>query len=391
MENNLSTIQKQQSLFEIRIATTQQEKEAIFRFRYQIYVEEMEKSVEHADYKNHILYDAMDDFSTILYALSDESKIIGTLRVTFAPAEKFPQEIAEIFHMSVFESICGENNSKQLALSTKLAVQSEYRNSTILYLLLAKAYEIARQKKIQFNFGGANSCMLPLYEQMGYRQYTKNFTDPGYGLLIPLVMVIEDIEHFRAVHSPFYRLGRNLPNNPLAARLFEEKFPSAVQTLNSQLATKEDIWLTVSHFLRRPPTKGIVLFEGLSNEEAASLLHCGAIFSCSTGDCIINPGEHSNELFILLSGNLLRKTDTGASFLYKGQSFGGTALIQTSKLFLDKISALTDSSIFVLPNTAFQRFSQKHPKAALCLLTNLKQRDAVNSVCNNENRMGESR
>lgn len=391
MKKNLGAIRKTESLFEIHIAVTQQEKEAIFHFRYQIYVEEMEKSVEHADYKNHSIYDAMDDFSTILYALSDDNEIIGTLRVTFAPAEKFPQEISNIFHMPAFENICGESNSNHLALSTKLAIQNEYRSSTVLYLLLAKAYEIARQRKIQFNFGGANPYMLPLYEQMGYRQYTKNFTDPGYGLLIPLVMVVEDIDHFRAVHSPFYRLGRNLPNNPLAAQLFEERFPAAGQSFNSQLATREDIWLTVSRFLRRPPTEGISLFEGLSNEEAASLLHFGAIFTCSTGDCIMSPGEHCNELFILLSGNLLRKSETGTSFLSKGESFGGTALIHSSVILSESISSLTASSIFVLPNAAYQRFSQKHPKAALCLLANLKQTAAVTTYYSNKNQMGESK
>jgi hypothetical protein len=46
---------------EAHLATTPEEKEAIYRFRYRVYVQELGKPMKHADHERKRLYEAIDD------------------------------------------------------------------------------------------------------------------------------------------------------------------------------------------------------------------------------------------------------------------------------------------------------------------------------------------
>ena len=64
---------------EIRIAETKEERDEVFRFRYQIYVEEMQIDCS-ADHKKKKLTDDLDKTAHIFYAQKD-NQIIATGRM----------------------------------------------------------------------------------------------------------------------------------------------------------------------------------------------------------------------------------------------------------------------------------------------------------------------
>src|ERR1700737_606239 len=84
-ENRASGGLRAHFMVEIRIAETVDEKEAVFRFRYAIYVEEMGRYKNVADRVDRRLSDPEDDWSWISYAL-DGDEIVGTLRLTWGGA-----------------------------------------------------------------------------------------------------------------------------------------------------------------------------------------------------------------------------------------------------------------------------------------------------------------
>jgi hypothetical protein len=74
----------------VRVAQTEDEKRAIYEFRYQIYIEEMGKPNSHADHASKQLRDELDDQATLLYA-SRNGELTGTLRILSKHSEFGPK------------------------------------------------------------------------------------------------------------------------------------------------------------------------------------------------------------------------------------------------------------------------------------------------------------
>ncbi len=67
---------------EVHTATTGAEREAVYRFRFDVYVEELGRYGAIADHANRLLADPEDDRSWIVYATAADD-VIGSLRLTW--------------------------------------------------------------------------------------------------------------------------------------------------------------------------------------------------------------------------------------------------------------------------------------------------------------------
>src|SRR5437016_839227 len=81
-------------MIEIRIAGTPEEKEAAYRFRYSVYVEEMGRYQSTADHDNKRLSDPEDEHSWIIYA-HDGTNVVGSLRITWGRHGFSPRQIEQ--------------------------------------------------------------------------------------------------------------------------------------------------------------------------------------------------------------------------------------------------------------------------------------------------------
>lgn len=362
---------------QIHTATKNWEKQEIFRLRYQVYVQEMAKNLQTCSNNNQIS-DPLDNQSILLYAQSGHD-IIGTTRLTIAAAENYPADLVETFDMYTFKAISADLPSCHLALGTKLAILPEYRNSPVLFLLLAETYRILREHTVPFFFGGCNPNLIPLYERMGFRRFARNFTDPGYGLLVPLVMLVEGISHFQAIKSPLYRHVRKYKNSMDISQRFLQAFPEAAKHINTQLVTPEYLWEHVCEKLLISPYT-IPAFKNLDKESIMDILAIGALFHCSHGECILYPDTPCNDLYILISGALQATSKTGSRILHPGDHFGSFAFPEQGHQD-ESVSALTDAEVFVLPGQAFTRYQHFHRHPANMLLSNITGNRGFATAC----------
>lgn len=368
MKTKVTSMPLSDCSLQIRIATEPWEKHEIYRLRYEVYVQEMAKPLGSTVSKEKLLYDSLDESSILLYAQAG-SDIVATIRLSIAAKEDYPSELVEAFCIDRFLPLHTDMPNRQFGLGTKLAVKTQYRNSPALYLIITEAYRLLREHKVQICFTGCNPYLIPLYERMGFRKFAGNFTDPGYGLLVSLVMVVEDIEHFQAVKSPLYRHARKYNNNLDMARRFLQEFPEATTYLNSQLADKKDLWKYIQHKLHVSPYD-IPTFIGLDEEAIMAILAAGVIFPCAPGDFVLYQNCLCNDLYILLSGTLVATSQIGAHLLRPGNHFGGFTLADQIHQKAS-ITALTEAEILVLPQQAFTRYQHLRPQAAEILLSNL--------------------
>ncbi|HML34607.1 MULTISPECIES: cyclic nucleotide-binding domain-containing protein [Sporomusa] len=363
--NSCATIISEDSI-EICVAKTLEEKEEIYHFRYQIYVEEMSRHFAEVDYDNQHIYDEMDDWAVLLYAKIG-SEIIATYRINIGAMADFPQKVIEFLTLDTFNNSINEHGAHKIAYATKVMVAPAHRGSPALYRLTAKCYELCCHEQVQFLFGISNFHLLRLYEQLGFRRYCKNFFYPGHGLAAPLIMLIDDAEHLRKVRSPIFRIARKRQSlNTKAVEWFDTTFTGNSSIINSQLTTEEEFWNILCKRLHGLPSAGITLLQDLSETEAKKLLHnCGILVQCAPDDIITFQGDVSYTYNILISGRLKSLTFRRPSKEYStpGQHFGANGLTEQNT-HTESIVVTNSAEILVLSGTAFQKFYRSHPEIA---------------------------
>lgn len=189
----------------IRLVRTEAEKEAIYRFRYDIYVKEMQRPQQYADHTCAMIREPLDETAHLFGAFLGK-RIVGTLRLNFARETElgYYQELYEM-------NWAGEFHPAHTSISTKFMVAREYRGSQLGLKIAVAAYRFLRSHKIEFNFIDCNSHLLSLFRLLGYRQHRPNICHPEYGEVTPLVLALSDEAHLKAIRSPFRKYVSEVP------------------------------------------------------------------------------------------------------------------------------------------------------------------------------------
>jgi hypothetical protein len=216
-------------------------------------------------------------------------------------------------------------------------------------------------------FGICNLHLIRLYEKLGTHRYGKNVFLPDYGLLAPIVLLIDDIQYLRMVRSPLFRIARKRDAvNTQAVEWFHTRFTKHSPIINSQIVSEEELWSILCQRLSSPPTQAITILHKLSITEAKKFLHCcGVLVRCEAGDIITNQGDFSYSYDILISGRLKSVTFIcpATEYTSHGQHFGANGLTEHNK-HTQKIAAIDSTEILVLSGIAFRKFFHSYPEIA---------------------------
>ncbi len=354
---------------EIGIAATLEEKMEIYRFRYRIYAEEISFKLVSADHDKKLLYDKLDEWGLLLYAKLGR-EIVGTGRVNIGKFSDFPPELVNAFRMEKFMNFYKDTDDYNFAFASKGMIAPSYRSSPAHNLLMAKVYEIYGKNKVQFAFINCNFHLIPLHEYYGSQRLKKNILDPNLGPMASFVLLVNDINHLQAVHSPFLHLAhkRKTLRSQKSIKWFYEEFAEILDnTVNSQLVTQDELWAILGDRLGYKPNKSLSILHGLSATEARKFLHCcGIIVQCDAGDYITSRNDVSQELNILLSGKVQ------PACVVPGQHFGEIGLVNRTKHTANIIAA-TDAEILVLSFHYFRKFRLNYPSIANKILKNCQK------------------
>jgi N-acyl-L-homoserine lactone synthetase len=219
-------------MFAIRAAATPQEREEVCRFRYQVYVEEMGKKLRHANHGERILREPFDDDSVLLYAL-EGGEVLGTLRWTPCAPHFLGPHLCRALELTRFTRLF---RPERISFTSRFMVTARCRKSLVAGKLVQSVYRLARERDVQFDFIHASPALVSFYEHVGHRRYAGSFIDPDAGAQVPMVLVLEDVEHLHRVRSPFLRLARAWRNDPQPGRWFQETYgqdPSGAPSIST--------------------------------------------------------------------------------------------------------------------------------------------------------------
>ncbi len=183
----------------VRAVETAEEAQAVFRLRYDVYIQELERSQRYADHGRRTIEEPLDHSGKLLAAYQDD-RVVGTLRINYA----------RTCNLSEYESLyqmqrAGAAHPDYTSITTKLLVAADHRNTTLAYRLSMAAYSQGLCDGILFNFIDVYPQRVAFFERLGYRVHVPETQHPEYGTVAVMKVDMLDAAHFQRVGSPFLR------------------------------------------------------------------------------------------------------------------------------------------------------------------------------------------
>lgn len=345
------------------IAKTQAEKEAIYRLRYQIYIEEMHLFEDVADNENKLFSEQLDDGARLLYAKIDD-QVMGVMRVHLGKDAPLPKEFDETYDLSRFKGVVDES---ALAVITRFMVHKTQRGGLLTFLFMREVAKLGVEEKINITLCDCQPHLLNLYHKVGFRCYQQPvYNDPHFGIIVPLLMILNDSSYFHAIGSPL----TNIFDHSDLAVLSSERIAALVGTpsVTPIIDPKENSFeLLTNHETTR-------FLDGLAPEEVESITSQGNIINCLANDRVIMRNQIAKTIFLVLDGSLIVEDAHGfRSTKSEGEIVGEVAFLLDSKRIADVFAGPEGVSVLSLNESTVKSFIETPSTASAKLLLNLSK------------------
>ena len=145
-----------------KIAQNNEQLQAIYAFRYKIYIQEMGKTIKDVDHNKQLLKDHRDD-DAVQFFLEDDDGVFACLRTFFSSDTSITSTEIKDYGLEKFLAF----NPSSICLSGKLMIDAKKRNSSALGILLGSAYKYGRERGVKFDFCNCAPSLVQLYEMLG--------------------------------------------------------------------------------------------------------------------------------------------------------------------------------------------------------------------------------
>ncbi len=180
----------------IQLASTRDHLEDIFRFRYSVYVEEMDLPQSDADHDARRIEDVFDRDAYNFAAFQDE-EVVGAIRVHFSRSSDIGY-YDEFFDMGSV----GHFHPQATSMCTRLMVAPRLRGTALAVRLAQVSYDFGLRNQIRFNFLDCYEQLTGFFSRLGYRIH-RQADHPEYGSGNVMRLDLLDREHLIQMRSPF--------------------------------------------------------------------------------------------------------------------------------------------------------------------------------------------
>ena len=356
---------------EILAAETDAQREAIYRLRYDIYVEEMNRYWSIADHENRRLTEPEDDARSRHYLAVDGDDVVGTMRLTWGGDASFTKRHIEQYDLWPFVADVPED---QMIIGERFMVRKSHRGTDLIFRLFCTYLQFVNENRIQLIFGDSEPHLLNLYQGLGFRTYTKkNINSPETGYLIPLLMVPEDMVYMRAISSPLTEVLQDFGADARVPDCVSRQLAKGSAVKNTSVVPKEHYWRDIESALNLAECRA-GLFDGLSEQQMHQCLSKSNVIECRKGDRIIKKGNVAQNMFVVLSGILeVRDGDEIVTLAGAGDIVGEMAFLLESSRSMDVYAATDDVRILSLSESVIKKMIQHDSEAAAALLLNVSK------------------
>jgi len=354
---------------EIRVAATQVEREAVYRLRYKVYVEEMQIFGSKADHGRMMFEDEHDASARLIYAM-DDGEMVGTLRLNMGVDAAFSAEFAQTYQLGRFRSAVGDD---KIAILTRFMVKSAVRGTPLPFQLIREAAALTTKEGVELAFCDCQPHLIHLYRRLGFRSYDcPVYNDPEFGIMIPLAFVHGDLDYLQRIRSPLrHMLSRTVADKATASRVAALLGQAAVQDTDRR---EEEAWSEIYALLESRADNGTRLFQNLEEDEVQSIVSRGHVIQCSPGDRVIRQGQSARTVFVVLSGSLeVREGKHVIAVKTAGNVVGELAFLLDTRRTVDVYSGPDGAKILSLDESTLRQLIERPSRVAAVLLLNLSK------------------
>lgn len=276
--------------------------EAVKRLRYEVYAAEEGLDIPGTDAAAGTLADALDAGSYILGAF-DGDEAVASIRMT--PFDELPADGGqrELFGSARFPL----PESKMFVLG-RLIVAAPRRGSSACMRLLTGIYAHAFRSGFEAAFLLCRPRQVAMYESVGCRGYRGVVGDAQFGLLVPMVHLLRDLEHAKRVPSKLFSADLGVTHNEALSSWFAHAFGAEARSRSVRPMDESKF----SALARDLAACGCAPFAGLAPRDLRRLLKASAVIDVPAGTRILPQGSRGCELYALLGGEVVLAAEGAA-------------------------------------------------------------------------------
>ena len=163
------------------------------RFRYEVYVNELNRRQKYANHDDQTITDPLDSFSTNIIA-RDGVNIAGCVRVSFC-------RDGDIGYYKMFYRVNHYFSSlERISIMTQLMTSKKTRRYRIGKRLAERAYEYCLINNIEYCFIDCNDPLESMFNKAGFRTLFKD-KHHDYGLVNVMILNLLNIDNLRTINS----------------------------------------------------------------------------------------------------------------------------------------------------------------------------------------------
>ena len=352
----------------IRVAQSEEEKEAVYRFRYEIYVAEMGRYRGIADHERRLFFEPEDETARIFYA-AHGGKVVATSRMSWGGDAPFTERLIDHYMLQPF---LDELPDDAMAVGERGMVNPELRGSPIFTELGKKTSEFIRENRVQLIFGACEPHLLSRYVSQGSRTFSKkNINSSEAGYLIPIVSVVEDVEYLRRIGSPSALMAIDRGADARIPDCVDRLITKSRNVMSERLVGPGSYLHEVQDALGDLVENRFSVLDGLEEEEAERVLGKSNIIECAEGDQIIKKGGVARNMFVVLEGHFeVRDGESLIRVFSPGDIFGEMAFLLEQPRNAD-VYAATDGRILSLSEGTMRKSITSDSEVAAHVLLNV--------------------
>ena len=348
----------------VRLATTDEDRAAVYRLRYEIYVEAQGLFTDQADHDRRILCDEYDDHSWIFIA-EHGGRCVGTSRMTFGSDVRFTEESREEYDFAHFEGVLEEAD---LSVISRLMMLPEYRGGDLGTRLFAASFGLAAARGAELVLGACELFLINYYWGLGFRPFGALSNHVTNGVRVRIAVVLGDLDHVMQMGSPMThalaRRNRSTENVPAILHRMAQNAALTSQTRLGSEAYHQEV-------MRRLGTAPVPepLTE-LPADDLSRLLQRSHLMTCAPGDTLFFDGQASRTLYILLSGSLeVHDPATGHRRIDRvGALVGEVALLGSSRRLGNVAAGAGGATVLTLDDRHLRKLLAKRDMLAAIFL-----------------------
>jgi predicted GNAT family N-acyltransferase len=352
----------------VKKAATQAEREAIYRFRYEVYIEELKYHYPSADHEHRWLPHEEDDkpYTTLLYT-GTPGAVTSVAQIRAWEPGQVPARDFEALSLDLFPGI----EDLRVAQIGRLMVRKSLRGRLLLPSLLRAGYEfLAGEARTDLAFVDCAPGIVRYYRKLGALPYGgRLLIGPG----IPLLLVPSDYERLRRLGSPvaplvkkYFGPGKRPPLDLTRYRHLVEGDAVPVEM------DPEKVWKEFESRLIGGGPRLPTLLEGVPLKAVKRLTASGFLLTVGAGDLVTGKGIEEREMYVILEGRFeVVVGERRIAVLERGEIFGDIAFFTRVGERAASVSAVTPGRLLVLRRKFLRELTKRDPEAGFQILMNV--------------------